>query len=279
MKASLKGKFHNLSKYTDNLQLLRLLRELLINAKTAGDHILRIEIYPYDIEFGGVLYLKGSDVDVVLLKDEEPIVVSNADAHISMLLDSEGGFMEIYYLNENEYLVDMEILTYEYKKTRGGHGNPRISISSESLLGLIDQKLNRRLETTKASVYTGTLGDALSRFVYDEELTRMLDDVTFRAGVLLRRKYDTISVDTGSLPGKITELLSIDEDLIIVIKAKDKSYWIYKSKDNRIGFSVFPTTDGIVGGDAMSVLREYVLKIIPDSHRTVRLFIYHIREE
>ena len=277
MMARLSGKFQGLSEYRSNKELLRYYLNMLKRSLPRGE-VLRFHHHAYDRDIAALGYItQEGNVMLILLKGDIPL--QPCEDELEKLLSSEYGFIEVYRLSWNEFEVDMEIFHNKFLIWGQDFNNSIIKLETNTFINRIKDKLG----ITKVLIHRQKheASTAQEYLTYSERLSRKLEDVTFRASILLRKEYELIETEVSNLISTIYEILvTREESLVIVVRINSHSIWVAKQQGNQVGFlPALNTSDAEHNAELHDKLANLVTKLVSEHKNSNRakkakLFIY-----
>ncbi len=270
MISMLTGRFYKLKEYYSTYELLKYYLYMIDFVHSDKDIILRFYHNPYDYNVSALGYLSISyNAVIVLLRENTPI---KRDSKVFYnIMRSQQGFIEVFKLSRHEFEIDREMLHSNFQVLGGTPEEyilefkiNRLRDEIIEMLGSSDQKVEE------------TSGD---RLVYSHEASMQLEDVTYRANILLRRDYRLIETGSDDLLRVIDRILSEKNNVVLIIRLGSTCVWLIK-RSNKVGLRVF--SDSSVNNlkiGSFEGIKDIINKII-SQHKGVikraRIFIYDL---
>ncbi len=276
MISTLAGRFHKLKEYYSNEDLLKCYLYMIDFVDNYKDIILRFYHNPYDYNVSALGYLSSShNVVIILLRENNPIK-SNHEV-VSNLMKSQHGFIEIFKLSIHEFDIDRETLLNSFQI----QGMKPDEYIIEYRIDLFRDKVMEALGLSDTIVKEETITDKTPSFVYNHEASTQLEDVTYRASILLRKDYHLIETDFDDLPRMLDKILSEKNNVVLIIKLGSMSIWMVKQNNNSIGLRIFPDSSGYnLKIETLKEIKNIMNEIISrykGGSRVARIFMYDLK--
>ena len=275
MISMLAGRFHRLKEYYSNEDLLKCYLYMIDFVHSYKDTILRFYHNPYDYNVSALGYLSLShNAIIILLRENTPI--KSDHKIVSNIMKSQHGFIEIFKLSMHEFDIDREILLNNFQV----QGMKPEEYILEYKIDLFRDKVMNVLGLSD-TIVKEAITDKTPRLIYSHEASTQLEDVTYRASILLRKDYHLIETDFNDLPRMIDKIFSEKNNVVLIIKLGSMSIWMIKQSNNRIGLRIFPDPSGYnlkieTLKEIKSIMNEIISRHKGGSRRA-RIFIYDLK--
>ncbi len=215
----LTGKFIGLQKYYDSRELLSILNDLI---KKYRDNILRIVILPSDTDYYLIMYYICLDDRIIfyIFDTTNKIVKPSIELLRQIFRKSRTGYLEIYLLTNEEYEIDKD--SWSRLNIIQGYNSLGIPFKASDLPSLFGEYAN--IDTEKVN----------NNIIYDKALSNTLSDPHKLAEIILKKKYNTISIKIDELIETSMELFRRARKILLHIITAKSDLWIIKA-DKKIG--------------------------------------------
>ena len=274
MLSMLAGRFHRLKEYYSNEELLKCYLYMIDFVHNYKDIILRFYHNPYDYNVSALGYLSSShNAVIILLRENTPI---KSDHKIVLnIMKSQHGFIEIFRLSTHEFDIDREILLNNFQI----QGMKPEEYILEYKIDLLRDEVMESLGQSD-TIVKETITNKTPRLVYNHEASTQLEDVTYRASILLRKDYHLIETDFNDLPRMIDKIFSEKNNVVLIIKLGSMSIWMIKQSNNRIGLRIFPEpSEYNLKIETLKEIKNIMNEIVSrhkGGSRRARIFVYDL---
>ena len=275
MISALAGRFYRLKEYYSNEDLLKCYLYMIDFVHDNKDIILRFYHNPYDYNVSALGYLSSShNVVIILLRENTPI--KSDHKIVSNIMKSQHGFIEIFRLSIHEFDIDRETLLNNFQVQGMKPDEYIIEYRIDLFRSKIMEILGPSRQTTEKKATDRGLG-----FVYNHEASMQLEDVTYRASILLRKDYHLVETNFDELPGVIDKIFSRKKHVVLIVKLGSTSIWMIKQRNNRIGLRIFPDPLKYnIKIESYMEIKNIINEIVSrhkGGSRIARIFIYDLK--
>ncbi len=299
----LKGKFRKLIEFENIDELVSILKEVN-RAYSLEGKCVRLHIYPrYHSTMLIIYIINGSKPEFrILVYDSESDDFIAADSveslHCFFELTKEGGYVEVYTLDNDELLIDFEVIksTFMIKGSR----EKVLSAGLEEVLSIIsgqETESKQQLESRPVPVHVikepgedtksvvGAMKDVpmCNRISFSERLSVVACNIIAMAkAVMYANDYHVLRIKGFSnLCNRISRMISAPiEGKVLRITCKDViKGWAIVDFNGNVGLCIEKENgEKVTGNSAISFMRELVSKKICDFSRAM-IIVYDLDKD